>query len=153
MKKFLFVFVLLGFTSFALQAQSCGSKEAKTTSSAKMDACCSSTAAATAASLDDSIEKRVDKKTGNVSYVRRTVEASTGKATFVPVEYNAETKQFVNQSPDKKAECSKEEKAACHGAGKASTTSADGKKPACCENSTASCCKDSGSKSSKKDRT
>lgn len=149
MKKFLFVFALLGFTSFALQAQNCGSKEAKSASNSKMDACCSSSAAAKAASLDDSIEKRVDEKTGQVSYVRRTVEASTGKAVFVPVEYNAEAKQFVNQSPDKKTECSKKEKAACHGTGKASTTSIDGKNPACCENGNTSCCKN-GSKSSEK---
>ena len=150
MKKFLLLFALVGFASFAVQAQTCCSKSAK---GATSEASCSSSAAAKAASLDDSIEKRVDNNTGKVTYVRRSVDASTGQATYIPVEYSAETKQFVNESPVKKADCSKEEKAGCHGEGKASTTSADSKTPACCANGTATsgsacCTKESSSKTS-----
>ena len=137
MKKFLFAFALLGLTSFAVQAQTCCSKAGKNASNAKSEASChESDAASTAASLDDSIEKRVDGTTGKVTFVRRSVDANSGQATYIPVEYNTETKRFVNQSPETKAECVKE-----------------GKTSACCANGSSgqggTCCtKESSSKTS-----
>lgn len=136
MKRFLLAFALLGFVSFAAQGQSCCAKAGKT-AGVKSDISCSSSSsnseAFKAASLDDSIEQRVDNTTGKVSFVRREVDASTGQATYVPVEFSSETKRFVNQAPEMKADCHKEGK----------TTAA------CCANGTGACCtKESSSKTS-----
>lgn len=134
MKRFLLAFALLGFVSFAAQAQTCCAKAGKTASGVKSEASCSSSTseAFKAASLDDSIEQRVDNTTGKVSFVRREVDASTGHASYVPVEYSTETKRFVNQAPEMKADCHKE-----------------GKTAACCANGTGACCtKESSSKTS-----
>ncbi len=111
MKRILFVFALVSFAAFAAQAQSCCSKgTAKSASADKSEAACSDDAIK-AASMDDSIEQRTDANTGKVTFVRRTVDASTGEANYAPVEYCTETKKFINQSP---------EKASCHGDSKAS---------------------------------
>ncbi|MBK7410297.1 MAG: hypothetical protein IPL49_07625 [Saprospirales bacterium] len=145
MKRILLVFALIGFASFAVQAQSCCDKGAKGTSSAaKSEASCSQSAAVKAASLDDSIEQRVDENSGKVSFVRRTVNASTGEASFIPVEYCSESKAFKTVDS---------EKASCHGDAKASTTSATGAKAACCadgkgKEGAACCAKDSKAKTS-----
>ncbi|MCB9284954.1 MAG: hypothetical protein H6563_12830 [Lewinellaceae bacterium] len=135
MKRILFVFALIGFASFAVQAQTCCSKAAKGTS-AKTETSCSESAAVKAASLDDSIEQRVDANTGKVSFVRRSVDASTGEATYIPVEYCNESKSFKTAAAEK-ASCDKEgAKAGCCAEGKAG--SAGG----------ACCAKDSKAKSS-----
>ena len=127
MKRILLAFALIGFASFAVQAQSCCSKAAKGTS-AKTETSCSESAAVKAASLDESIEQRVDANTGKVSFVRRSVTA-TGDASYTPVEYCSESKSFKEVSA---------EKASCHEGAKAGTTSADGAKPACCAEGKAS---------------
>lgn len=98
MKRILLAFTLVAFAAFAAQAQSCCSKGgAKSASAEKSEGACSSDVLK-AASLDDSIEQRIDAQTGKVSFVRRTVDASTGEASYVPVEYCGETKKFINQS-------------------------------------------------------
>lgn len=128
MKRILFVFALVSFAAFAAQAQSCCSKGAKSASADKSEAACTNDAAK-AASMDDSIEQRTDANTGKVSFVRRTVDASTGEASYVPVEYCTETKKFINQSSEKSAACctdSKGSKAGCcskEGSAKSSSTS------------------------------
>lgn len=148
MKRILLVFALIGFASFAVQGQSCCDKGAKKTSSVKSEASCSQSAAAKAASLDDAIEQRVDENSGKVSFVRRSVDASTGEASFIPVEYCSESKAFKTVEA---------EKASCHGDAKASATSATGAKAACCadgkgktagKEGAACCAKDSKAKTS-----
>jgi hypothetical protein len=133
MKKLFFVLALVGFASFAAQAQSCCSKGAKGASASadKTEASCSTSAADKAASLDDSIEKRVDEASGKVSFVRRTVNAASGESTYAPVEYCSESNAFVSKSGDKKACCtdgkkSKGDAACCskESKSKASKTSA-----------------------------
>lgn len=142
MKRFLIAFALLGFVTFSAQAQSCCSK-GKSASADKSEASCSTTEATKAASLDDSIEQRTDANTGKVSFVRRSVNAATGEASFEAVEYCSESKRFINKSP---------EKADCHADGKASATSGKSKsKKDCCEGGDkggAGCAKDSKSKAS-----
>jgi hypothetical protein len=132
MKKLFFVLALVGFASFAAQAQSCCAKGAKGASASadKTEASCSTSAADKAASLDDSIEKRVDEASGKVSFVRRTVNAASGESTYAPVEYCSESNAFVSKSGDKKACCAdgkKSEGGACcskESKSKASKTSA-----------------------------
>jgi hypothetical protein len=129
MKRILFVFALVSFAAFAAQAQSCCSKgTAKSASAGKSEAACTNDAIK-AASMDDSIEQRTDANTGKVTFVRRTVDASTGEANYAPVEYCTETKKFINKSSEKSAACctdSKGSKAGCcskPGSAKASSTS------------------------------
>ena len=148
MKKILLVFALIGFAAFAAEAQSCCSK-GKSASADKTEASCTSSAAAKAAAIDENIEERVDAQTGKATYVRRTVDAASGEASYTPVEYCSESKRFINQAPQKEA------KASCHDGEKAGKTSSAA---GCCSSkegaakktsSSASCCsKEKASKAS-----
>ncbi|MCF8236818.1 MAG: hypothetical protein K9I85_01570 [Saprospiraceae bacterium] len=56
-------------------------------------------AVAQAASLDESIERRVCETSGKVSYYRKDVCQKSGKVSYSPVSYDATNSQFVNASP------------------------------------------------------
>lgn len=89
MKKLFMLFAFVGLFSVAsVEAQSCSKSKAECTA-----------AAAQAASLDASIEKRTCEKSGKVSFVRKSVCETSGKTSYTNVEYNADTKKFVNVSP------------------------------------------------------
>ena len=78
MKKLFMLVALLGLVNL-VQAQC--TKSAKTASATtKKSACCAKTAAAAAkaASLDESIEKRVCEKSGKVSFVKKSVCEKSG---------------------------------------------------------------------------
>ena len=123
MKKFLLFFAFCGLVSLTAQAQDChGADKSATTSVEK--ASCSSTAAAKAASLDESIESRTDAESGKVTYVRKDVCAASGKVSYTEVEYCTKSAKFVNVSPEEKAGC-------CSSKG-AKASSASSKTPACC---------------------
>ena len=79
MKQLFFLTAIFGLLAVAnVQAQSCAGARA---------ACCTpAEAAAKAAALDANIEQRTDRKTGEVSYVRKNVCEGSGKATYSEVE-------------------------------------------------------------------
>jgi hypothetical protein len=132
MKKLFMLFAFIGLVSAtSVSAQTCCSKS-KTAS-----ASCSA-AAATAASLETDIEKRMVEATGEVFYVRKVVNSDSG-TTYVNVEYNSDTKKFVNVSPShdsdtaaKPASCSK-------------GSAASGKSASCCSKDKGACTKKSAS--------
>ena len=93
MKKLFMLFAVLSFVGLStVNAQTC------TKSASASKSCCAATVAK-AASMDDSIEKRVCETSGKVSYVRKEVCSTSGKTSYTNVEYNADTKKFVNVSP------------------------------------------------------
>ncbi len=93
MKKLFMLFAFMGLVSVAsVSAQSCSKSKANSSTTCTV-------AATKAASLDASIEKRVCEKSGKVSFVRKNVCSTSGKTTYTNVEYNTETKKFVNVSP------------------------------------------------------
>lgn len=111
MRKIVFLVSFLGLFAFAANAQTkscCASKaEAKTeTSSADGSSCSTSAEAEKAAALDASIVKQVS-NTGEVSYARKEVEATSGKVTFVAVEYCSKSEKFMDAS-DEKSSCTKD---------------------------------------------
>lgn len=144
MKKLFLLFAFFGAVSFAANAQ-CSHAKSASAASTSVDAPghCTASAAAKLASADASIETRTCPQTGKVSYMKKTVSAETGKATFTEVEYCSKSGKFVNVSPSEKAACSKS-KAACSGDAKATkVSSTGGTGAACCAGAkaaSASCC-------------
>jgi hypothetical protein len=145
MKKLFMLVAFLGLVNF-VQAQC--TKTASTTGT--KSACCAKTAdaAAKAASMDESIEKRVCEKSGAVSYVKKEVCAVSGNVSFTNVEYCTKSEKFVNVSPSEakavnasmeteakpacsksKAACTKS-KEACSKTTKTAATETDEVKPA-----------------------
>ena len=159
MKKLFMLFAVIGlFSATSVNAQTCCSKS-KTASAA-----CTA-AAATAASLDTDIEKRMSEETGAVFYVRKVVNSDSG-TTYTNVEYNSDTKKFVNVSPTgttaAKASCCSKGKGSTATAtsGKATATSGkatatSGKAASCCSKGKdkAACTKKSASTSAVKKTT
>lgn len=68
---------------------------------------CIKSAESKAAALDANIIKKVDTKTGEVSYLRKTKCDYTGKVSYANVEYCSRTGKFVNVAPSQKASCIK----------------------------------------------
>ena len=98
MKPFFLLTALFAILSCAhVQAQQCLYSK---TGAAK--ACPHSTTAAKAASLDASVEKRIDEKTGQTIFVRKEVSPASGKVSYTPVEYCSKSGKFVNVSPREK---------------------------------------------------
>lgn len=113
MKKLMFVFSLLVFGAFSVNAQSCskGKKaaccksKAKTAATLKGDVTDTAVASAymeaaeAAASADENIMKRVCAKSGSVGYFAKNVCSKSGKVSYKEVNYNEDLKAFVNVSP------------------------------------------------------
>lgn len=123
MKK-LMLLVILAVATLSVQAQSeCASKKASSSTTAIAD-----DAAAQAAALDATIDRRVCDNSGKVSYYKKNVCEKSGKVAFEQVHYDASTSQFVNVGPSQVAG----EKEAC--ASKkdgASATATSGNEKAC----------------------
>ncbi len=150
MKKFALIFALvLGFGLTGVQAQShCDKKASKscvqTCSKADKKAhkqadAGSAEAAATLASLDESIDTKVCEYSGNVSYTRKAV-GDDGEVKYEPVNYNASTNQFVSLTDSEKKSC------CASGSGSGEGSSANAGK-ASGSDSGAACCSKKGSKS------
>ncbi|MBK7342935.1 MAG: hypothetical protein IPJ06_07390 [Saprospiraceae bacterium] len=127
MKKLLLLLLLVP-AALTIQAQSakhnCASHSAAATS---VSAEVSDEAIAQAASLDESIERRVCETSGKVSYYRKDVCQKSGKVSYEAVSYDAANGQFVNASPsDMNA---KDAKSCCasKGASATATSGQDGK--------------------------
>lgn len=105
MKKLFLLCAMFGMVGF-VSAQSCSKSMA-----AGDKKCCAKTAAAAAslASLDNSIEKKVCEESGKVSYFQTSVCEVSGKESVNEVKYCDKSKKFVNVSPsaEAKKDCSK----------------------------------------------
>lgn len=135
MKQLFLLTVLFAlFTSANVQAQHCPySKTGET------KACPHSTTAAKAASLDASVEKRVDKKTGQTVFVRKEVSPVSGRVNYTPVEYCSKSGKFVNVSPREK-QCVKS-RANCTSKGVGATKVSNTEKINCTTAQKAACAK------------
>ncbi len=90
MKQFFLLMVIFGLVAITnIQAQCTKNVESK------------------AAALDANIIKKVDTKTGEVSYLRKTQCDYTGKVSYTNVEYCSKTGKFVNVAPSQKKSCIK----------------------------------------------
>jgi len=144
MKKLFMLFAIMSLVAVAsVDAQTCSKSKA---SCSKSKAECTA-AAAKMASLDADIEKRICEDSGKVSFVRKSVCETSGKTKYTNVEYNADTKKFVNISPTHtsgkaaKACCSKDEaKACCAGKAKATSAKTVSAKKSCSKGEKAACC-------------
>lgn len=97
MKKAILFFAFVLGVSFAAQAQCSGSKASTDTAAAS---CCSKAKASTASAdavkaTGADVEQRTN-AAGEVSYVRKMVNAETGAVSFKAVEYCTKTNQFVD---------------------------------------------------------
>jgi len=144
MKKLILFVAMFGMVGFV-------SAQCSKTASANKKSCCAKTAAAAAstASLDASIEKKVCEKSGKISYYKTSTCPASGKVTQTEVTYDDKAKQFVNvasvadEAPaaakaNAKKECSKKCSKKCAKGAKA--TGVSNKTKACTKGSKA-CCK------------
>ena len=108
MKKVFVLFTFISLTSFVVNAQTCPHAKTGVTAVSQEGENFAKTVAA-AAAMDENIKQEVCSKSGHVSYSRKVVNEGADKVSYAAVEYDAETKKFVNVSPsakaDKKASC------------------------------------------------
>ncbi len=105
-----------------------GSVQSMTVASGKKT--CSASAAAKAASMDDSIVKRVCEKSGSVSYAKKATCAKSGKVSYTDVKYCSNAQAFVNASPEGSVKLVNSKANTVEGAKKACCSGKDAK--ACC---------------------
>lgn len=146
MKGIMLTLAFLGvFALTSVQAQSC----AKTQSTANASCCAKSSvdgAAAQAASLDNTIERRVNAETGEVTYVRKAACESSGKTTYTQVEYCTKSAKFINVSPQKQ-NCTKDKASCTEDTAKgASATKVSNNSTSCCTAAEKAACCPNGSK-------
>lgn len=127
MKKAILFFAMLGVFAVAANAQQkacCASKKA----SADKESCSKVDQATLdkAASEDASIVKQVS-NTGDATFVRKTVDETTGNVTYTEVEYCTKVSKFINVSPDGEKVCTKD------GAKASATKVSEKDKKACCK--------------------
>ena len=136
MKKYFFLFAMLGLFAFTAGAQCTKAK------GASKAACCAKNkaAAAKAAKMDDSIVRQVSND-GEVTYLRQIADIETGKVTSTPVEYCSKAGKFINVSPSGN-------KAACTKNGRASKVSSTSKKACCAKGAKKGSCHKGGEKTS-----
>lgn len=132
MKRVILFFALVFGVAMAAEAQSCGSKAS--TAGASAASCCSKGKASTASadatpSIGADIEQRTN-AAGEVSYVRKVVNAETGAVSYTAVEYCTKTNQFIDAgtaAKEAKAHCADGEKAAAGCCSKDKTDAAPAK--------------------------
>lgn len=140
MKKLLF-FVLLASAAWTVQAQTAKHNCTGAASSASAEV--SDEAIAQAASLDETIERRVCETSGKVSYYRKDVCQKSGKVSYEPVSYDATTSQFVNASP---SEVNAGKKSCCASKGAKATAASETSKSCAGSKADKSCCASKGAK-------
>lgn len=140
MKKLLFL-ILLASAAWTVQAQTAKHHCSGAASSASVEV--SDEAIAQAASLDESIERRVCETSGKVSYYRKDVCQKSGKVSYEPVNFDAATNQFVNASP---SEVGSAKKSCCASKGAAATAASTSEKACAGSKSDKSCCASKGAK-------
>lgn len=148
MKKLFLLFALVGFAALGtVQAQCHGKKSAATTEVNTNDE-----AAAKLASMDETIERRVCEKSGNVSYWQKSTCEKSGNVSFTQVSYDASANKFVNVSPEEVHGKSSSAKSCCAGGASAKgvsskkSCSSASKGGACCSSKKASASTESSEK-------
>lgn len=126
MKKLFFLFAFLGLFAFASNAQTKACCASKKSASVEKTSSAATTDIESALAADASIVKKVS-NTGEVTYVREEVDASTGKVSHQDVEFCTKSGKFVNVSPSEKAACCTKEGSAK----KVSNKKANAKKSCC----------------------
>ncbi len=109
--KQLFVFLMF-MAAFSISSTA---QSAKTAATQKTTV---NTFAEKVAFANKDIIKRVDEKTGTVSYVRKDVCKKSGKVTFTPVQYNDATGTFVDVTKDTGKEKVKAKRKGCCSSGR-----------------------------------
>lgn len=132
MKKAILFFALVFGVAIAAQAQCSGSKASTDTAAAS---CCSKAKASTASadavkSVGSDIEQRTN-AAGEVSYVRKVVNAETGAVSYKAVEYCTKSNQFV----DAAGAAPEAAMGSASGEGKSSCSSGEAK-AGCCSSKT-----------------
>ncbi len=139
MKKAILFFALVFGVAFAANAQ-CSSKSASTGTAAA--SCCSKGKASTSMTSADATQQNIgadiEQRTnaaGEVSYVRKVVDAGTGAVSYKAVEYCTKTNQFIDADQaatdtKEKAHCAEGSEAkagCCSGGAKTDAASSKGK--------------------------
>lgn len=147
MKKLLF-FILLASAAWTVQAQTAKHHCTGAASSASVEV--SDEAIAQAASLDETIERRVCETSGKVSYYRKDVCQKSGKVSYEPVNYDASTNQFVNASP---SEVGSAKKSCCASKGSSAAATSESGKACADAKADKSCCASKGAKATTASKT
>jgi hypothetical protein len=103
MKKVLGLFAMLLFVGATTMTAQENTSPTDVVAEKKSCSATCAAKAATAASLDDNIEKAVCPVTGTVSYTRKDVCEKSGKVTHTKVRYDEATATFVDLDSDVKA--------------------------------------------------
>lgn len=141
MKNLLLLVALVSFVAAGSAiAQDCGSHgKSHSTSMVHSD----DDAAMKAAASDPSIERKVDEKSGKITYWKKETSADAMTVSLQEVEYCTKSAKFVNVSPSEKASCSKgaSSKGCCSSKkGSATKVSLEGGKSCCTSGAKAGCC-------------
>ncbi len=112
MKKILFLFAFVMFAGLVSAqdtaakkscaktcAKTCASKKASASVDGETKVASAETAAELAAAEDESIERKVCDVSGSISYYRKSTCSVSGATKMTEVQYDGETKSFVNVSP------------------------------------------------------
>ena len=150
MKNVLLLAFFMAFGISGMMAQkACSSAEkaacAKTCEGKKMASASADTEgtavlsmAKEAASTDESIEVRTCPHSGKVSFYQKQTCEKSGKVSFNEVEFNQDSKEFVNVSPRDAAEVEEPVKATKTAV--MSTTDSSAKKASCASGAKKACC-------------
>lgn len=143
MKKLFLLFALVSFAALGtVEAQCHGKKSATATEVNTNDE-----AAAKLASMDETIERRVCEKSGNVSYWQKSVCEKSGNVSFSQVSYDTAEGTFVNVSPSEAHGKAAKGKSCCAGKASAKNASCSSKgKAGCCSKKKASTSTESSEK-------
>lgn len=141
MKKLFFLFAFMGLFAFVGTAQKKACCAAKASSEKTSMTSVSAEELDKALTADASIVKQVS-NTGEVSFARKEVCATSGKVSFTGVEYCTKAGKFVNVSP------SDAENTSCTKNASATKVSSKDKKACCAGGEKAGCCAKKGEKTS-----
>lgn len=105
MKKFFFLFLLMGLALVQVNAQSCSKSKATAANSKSCAKKCTKDSKAKVASAvveadiiaaeDQSIEKKECAVTGSVAYYKKSTCEKSGKVSMEEVQFDTESKEFV----------------------------------------------------------
>ena len=136
MRRFLLLFAVLCFAGLGTaNAQCTKGKKACAKKSVQATSNDAETFAMNAALEDETVERKVCSKSGNVSYHQSSTCAKSGAVSVNEVQWCTKSNKFVNVSPSEgmaKPACSKGAKASCSKSAGAKACCAGGAKAACC---------------------
>lgn len=156
MRRFLLLFALIGFVAIGTTEAQKACKYSK--KSVEASATDSEAFAAKAASLDETVERKVCENSGKVSYYQSSTCQKSGATKVSEVQWCTNSNKFVNMSPSGEAKkscaqkCTKGAKGKANCSKDASATSVSAKK-GCCSSGTCkkACCAGKGAKADMKE--